>query len=86
MAGAHMRSAGLAGAIPSRTDFTSANLTGADFDGAHFRRTILSDANLEDADNLPRKQLGAAFGNAGTKLPDGLTVRPCRWTLHNQTG
>lgn len=44
------------------------------------RSAPLLDANLEleHADSLIRKQFEAACGNAGTKLPDGLTGCPSR--------
>ena len=40
--------------------------------GAH-----LSGADLHDAKNLTQTQLELACGDADTKLPEGLTIKPC---------
>jgi uncharacterized protein YjbI with pentapeptide repeats len=55
------------------TDFTNANLTRTNLRGAH-----LEGADLQDARDLIQYQLDDAFGNAETKLPEGLT-RPAHW-------
>ena len=46
-------------------DLTGANLAGAD----------LSNADLSEAVGLTQPQLKGAFGNEGTVLPSGLTVK-----------
>ena len=46
-------------------DLTGANLAGAD----------LSNADLSEAIGLTQTQLNGAFGNEGTVLPSGLTVK-----------
>ena len=65
--GADLRSANLQGA-----DLWSANLQGADLTGAD-----LQGADLTNATGLTQERLDQACGNEETKLPSGLTVKPC---------
>jgi uncharacterized protein YjbI with pentapeptide repeats len=63
-------------------DLGGANLSGArlgfaDLRGADLTQVDLSDANLSDVKNLTQAQLDKACGNANTKLPKELTLKPC---------
>jgi hypothetical protein len=55
-----------------------ANLNGAHLEGANLYRARLEGANLSLATGLIQEQVDAAFGDASTKLPEGLT-RPAHW-------
>jgi uncharacterized protein YjbI with pentapeptide repeats len=60
-----------------------AHLEGAFLSEAHLEGAFLKDAHLEGANlmganGLTQAQIDAAFGNAATKLPEGLT-RPAHW-------
>jgi uncharacterized protein YjbI with pentapeptide repeats len=56
-----------------------ANLKGADLSGAN-----LSDADLSGVINLTQTQLDGACGNSDTKLPNGLTIKPCAPTRRSR--
>jgi uncharacterized protein YjbI with pentapeptide repeats len=56
----------------SGSTLTGANLRGADLFGAN-----LSDADLREADLTDVTNLDQACGNEKTKLPEGLTIKPC---------
>jgi uncharacterized protein YjbI with pentapeptide repeats len=91
--GAHLSAANLKGANLSAADLSGADLSGANLSGAdltgganlnganlkeaNLSRADLSDANLSDARNVTQTKLDAACGNADTKLPEGLTLKPC---------
>jgi uncharacterized protein YjbI with pentapeptide repeats len=45
--------------------------------GADLLSATLSSANLSDVKNLTQTQLDKACGNANTKLPKELTLKPC---------
>jgi uncharacterized protein YjbI with pentapeptide repeats len=87
LSGADLSSAYLIVANLSGADLSDANLSGADLGGAELSGADLSDANLSGADlrgaklsgalNLTQTQLDEACGNANTKLPEGLTLKPC---------
>lgn len=92
LAGADLSAADLISADLGRTDLTGANLTnaylvraslvGATLTGARFDGTILARTHIEDTDltgaiGLTQAQLRLACGNANTKLPPGLSVKPC---------
>jgi uncharacterized protein YjbI with pentapeptide repeats len=92
LSGANLSSANLIvadlhGANLSSANLSSANLSSADLRGANLRSANLSSANLSSADlrgaelsyarNLTQSQLDEACGNANTKLPEGLTLKPC---------
>jgi uncharacterized protein YjbI with pentapeptide repeats len=71
--GANFRGALLIGADLSRADLSLADVTGADLRGANLRG-----ANLATSLFLTQSQLGAANGDAKTRLPPSLT-RPAHW-------
>jgi len=83
LAGADLRTADLAGA-----DLRGACLIGADLSGAELPATDLIGADLRAADLrgtdlsgsifLTQRQVGAARGDSGTRLPESLT-RPAHW-------
>jgi hypothetical protein len=68
-------------------DLYRANLSGQWLRGADLRNADVRDANLIGADlsganlsavrSLTQTQLDEACGNASTKLPEGLTLKPC---------
>jgi len=62
----------LSNANLSRSTLTNANLTNANLSGAD-----LSSADLSNAKNLTQMQVDEACGDANTKLPEGLTLKPC---------
>ena len=53
-----------------------ATLTGARLEGAILTRTHIEDTDLTGTIGLTQAQLRLACGNAGTKLPPGLSVSP----------
>jgi len=92
LAGADLSEADLISADLGRTDLTGANLananliraslvgatlTGARFEGAILTRTHIEDTDLTGAVGLTQAQVRLACGNANTKLPAGLSVKPC---------
>jgi hypothetical protein len=88
LSGADLGEANLSGAAYlgdanlSIANLRGANLTGAYLGGANLSDANLSDANLSnvdlsDAKNLTQTQLDEACGSASTKLPEGLTLKPC---------
>jgi uncharacterized protein YjbI with pentapeptide repeats len=72
LSGANLSDANLSGAHLFNANLGDANLSGADLSGAD-----LSRASLSDAKNVTPTQLDEACGNAETKLPEGLTIKPC---------
>ncbi len=70
--GASFRDANLAGA-----NLAHAKLDDADFAGADLTITSFKSTDLRRAKGLTQKQLDAACGDAETKLPQGLTIKPC---------
>jgi uncharacterized protein YjbI with pentapeptide repeats len=74
---AKLSGANLTGAKLSGANLTGASLSGADLGGANLSGANLSEANLTRTTNLTQTQLDAACGNANTKLPEGLTIKPC---------
>jgi uncharacterized protein YjbI with pentapeptide repeats len=73
----------LNGANLSRANLWSTNLSGALLNGANLSRAYLNGANLSRAYlnralNLTQPQLDDACGSTDTKLPEGLTLKPCR--------
>lgn len=69
--------ASLANANLIRASLVGATLTGARFEGANLTRTHIEDTDLTGAIGLTQAQLRLACGNANTKLPAGLSVKPC---------
>jgi uncharacterized protein YjbI with pentapeptide repeats len=76
---ADLRGAGLRGAYLIAADLSGADLRLADLIGADLRDADLSGADLTGSIFLTQPQLGAARGDAATRLPDGLT-RPAHWS------
>jgi hypothetical protein len=74
---ANLSGADLSGANLSVAILRGAFLSGADLSGAILRGAFLSDANLSGTENLTQTQLDEACGNSNTKLPEGLTLKPC---------
>jgi hypothetical protein len=84
--GAHLEGANLFGAHLEDTNLGWAHFEGADLFGAHLEGVgiTLSGAHLQGANlvgvtGLTQQQIDWAFGDAETKLPEGLT-RPAHWT------
>ena len=92
LAGADLSKADLISADLGRTDLTGADLTnanliraslvGATLTGTQMQEAILTRTHVEDTDltgaiGLTQAQLRLACGNANTKLPPGLSVKPC---------
>jgi hypothetical protein len=78
LSGANLTSANLNSAALFATNLRDAQLFGADLSGANLSEANLSGANLSTAKSLTQTQLDrGACGNADTKLPEGLTVKPC---------
>ncbi|MFD7837211.1 pentapeptide repeat-containing protein [Streptomyces sp. NPDC059761] len=78
LAGADLRGANLRGAYLIAANLSGADLRLADVIGADFRDADLRGADLRDALFLTQPQLGAARGDAATKIPSTL-VRPAHW-------
>jgi uncharacterized protein YjbI with pentapeptide repeats len=86
-AGADLRDVNAYGAVLTGANFARANLTNASFvgaylQGANFRGATLSGANFSGAEmdraiGLTQAQLDGACGDASTKTPRGLRLRPC---------
>ena len=92
LSGAELNQANLSGAELHSADLSGANLFMADLSGADLSYATLSGASLEDANlsgaklnsanlsgvkNLSQRQLDEACVNELTKLPEGLTLKPC---------
>ena len=79
LGGADLRGADLEGAKLQGAELSSANLQGAIF--GRFQdigpATNLAGADLGNARGLTQDQLDGACGDNKTKLPDGLTIKPC---------
>ena len=69
---AMLADADLADANLSGADLSGANLSGANLSGAD-----LSGANLTDTKGVTQSQLNKACGDKETRLPSGLTLKPC---------
>lgn len=78
LAGARLRGADLRGACLIAADLSDADLRHADLLGADLRDADLAGADLTDSLFLTRSQLGAARGDAATRLPVHLP-RPAHW-------
>ncbi|MCX4819346.1 pentapeptide repeat-containing protein [Streptomyces sp. NBC_01142] len=76
--GADLRGANLRGAYLIAADLTGADLRLADLIGADLRDAALAGADLTGSIFLTQPQVNAAKGDAGTRLPPGLT-RPAHW-------
>ncbi|MCA1292656.1 pentapeptide repeat-containing protein [Paenibacillus sp. alder61] len=78
--GADLRYANLRGAYMIAADLRGADLRVADLIGADLRDADLRGADLRDSLFLSQFQVNAAKGDAGTKLPAGLS-RPFHWPV-----
>jgi Pentapeptide repeats (8 copies) len=82
LAHATLTAADLTGANLTAADLTGANLTGAtltaDLTYAVLMGANLTGANLTYATGLSQDQLDAACGDKDTKLPSGITIKPCQ--------
>ena len=67
--GTNLARANLENANLSKADFSNADFRGANLKNTNLRGTILRGADLTDAANLTREQLGAAIIDEQTKLP-----------------
>ena len=66
----------------ARSDLTNATFVGAYLEGANFARAKLAGANFSGAEmararGLTQAQLSEACGDASTRLPRGLRLKPC---------
>jgi uncharacterized protein YjbI with pentapeptide repeats len=77
LTGANLSRAILSAANLSGADLGYADLSGAKLSNANLSGAELSGANLSGATNLTQEQLDEACGDANTKLPEGLTLKPC---------
>jgi hypothetical protein len=69
--------ANLLGANLSRAYLFKTNLSRANLSGANLSEAKLSGAKLSGASHLIQEQLDEACGNDQTRLPRGLTIKPC---------
>jgi hypothetical protein len=74
---AYLGRANLRDAILSGASLNRASLRAAYLGRANLRDADLSDADLSDAENLTQSMLDRACGNANTRVPEGLTLKPC---------
>ncbi|ROQ97230.1 uncharacterized protein YjbI with pentapeptide repeats [Streptomyces sp. 2132.2] len=79
LAGSDLRGANFRGAYLIAADLSGADLRLADLIGADFRDADLRGADLRGALFLTQPQLGAARGDAATRIPSTL-VRPAHWS------
>ena len=74
---AHLVAANLREAELSETNLREADLRAADLFEANLSGADLFGADLFGAKNLTQEQLDTACGDDDTKLPEGLTIKPC---------
>lgn len=72
LSGAWLTEANLIGAVMAGTNLSGAHLGRADLSGA-----VLIGTNLSGAIGVSQDQMNKACGDADTKLPPGLTIKPC---------
>jgi hypothetical protein len=82
--GANLLNAHLEGAILAGAHLEGTDLDGVYLDEANLTVTHLEGADLSKAKGLKQDQIDKAFGNAETKLPEGLT-RPAHWLSNAST-
>jgi len=75
--GANLQGADLLVANLQKANLAGAQLQGANLNGANLRGAELKHTNLEGAESLTQEQLDEACGDEKTKLPPGLSVKPC---------
>jgi hypothetical protein len=78
--GAYLNDAHLEGAALNRANLERANLGDAHLEGAYLSNAHLEGADLYGAMGLSEFQLLNTYGDAATKLPEGLT-RPPHWPV-----
>ncbi len=78
MFGIRMQDANLKGANLKDATLVGGWFGGADFTGANLEGAILSGSYLKTAKGLTRTQLSAAYCDASTELPKGLSASMCR--------
>lgn len=76
--GAVLTGANFAGANLVNASFVGAYLQGANFRGARLEGVNFSGAEMDRAVGLTPAQLEGACGDASTRPPPGLQLRPCR--------
>ena len=76
--GAYLQQANLRRADLRWADLRRANLGGAVFGKSSRFVTDLTDADLTSSKGLTQKQLDKACGDESTKLPPGLSIKPCK--------
>ena len=69
--------ADLQGADLGGADLQGANLKGAKLQGADLDEASLQGADLRETEGLTQEQLYGACGDAETKLPPGMAIKPC---------
>jgi uncharacterized protein YjbI with pentapeptide repeats len=69
--------ASFAGANLTNASFVGTYLQGANFSGAVLEGTNFSGAEMDRATGLSQGQLSRACGDQATRLPRGLSIRPC---------
>lgn len=90
--GANLRNADLSGARLTGARASGAVLAGADLSRADLSGANLSGVDLRDARGLTHRQVDAACGDSTTRLPVGLSLRPCTlavgeaWTTTDRYG
>ncbi|HYH20152.1 MAG TPA: pentapeptide repeat-containing protein [Azospirillum sp.] len=90
--GADLRNADLSGARLTGVRASGAVLAGADLARADLNGADLSGVDLRDTRGLTYRQLDGACGDSTTRLPVGLSVRPCTvavgeaWTTTDRYG
>jgi uncharacterized protein YjbI with pentapeptide repeats len=75
--GVKLNGSNLSDADLSDTDLSGADLSAPDVDIPGVRGAKLSGADLSRARNLTQRQLDETCGNELTRLPEGLTLKPC---------
>jgi len=75
--GANLQGADLLVANLQKANLAGAQLQGANLNGANLRGAGLKHTNLEGAESLTQEQLDEACGDEKTKLPPGLSIKPC---------
>ena len=82
-AGARMGEANFTKAVLAKAKLKGAHMPGANLTKVNFEQADLTEANfrganLAKAKNLTQQQLDTACGDEKTRLPKGLTIKPCK--------
>ena len=75
---ARFESVEFANTLFENSDLSDAVFEDIDLIGLEFENVDLSGANLEHARNVRPQLLAGACGNADTRLPPGMEIKPCR--------